>query len=409
MKKLFYTCHFLFVCVCIAVTGAERGYGDWPEKYPDHPSMRERRILVLTNACRISPTEYRDRYIGNYNILLPANYPATDPIYWQIDLNRVAKVHAVDMANNHGLSHSSSDGTSAEDRIKSYYTKSGWWGENIATGGRDAFYSMKQWIMDGDPPAPDNSGDDGHRENIMNSRFYELGAGYAYGPINWKYFWVQDFGGGDPDYDNPITGAAHFIMDDNKTLFMASYCDPNNNNPQKCEIVIDDVSHDVTLLMGEEKKGTYFIELTSADDCRYYYFRFTDSDGNTWRHPEGGELVTLGEGTCDKEYEPPVSIFDISDHINNKSEKLFVRYTNDNVLIIEAASSSYIPRTSLLVNCKGQVIKKQVWGADQYIEQNGNKVMRFYLDSKISAGTYFLVNKLGNNISIVSKVIISGF
>lgn len=415
MKKLLYTCHFLMVCVSISVTGAERGYGDWPEQYPDHPGMWERRIIVLTNACRISPTEYRDKYLVPNNsqasdILLHQNYPATDALYWQVDLNRVAKVHAVDMANNHGLSHSSSDGTSAGDRIKSYYTKSSWWGENIATGGKDAFYSMQQWLLDvtNGNVAPDNSGDDGHRKNIMNSNYKELGTGYAYGPIQWNHFWVQDFAAGDPEFDNPISGAAHFIMDNNKTLFMANYSDPKSNNPQKREIVIDDANHDLTLLMGEEKKGTYSIEMTSADDCRYYYFRFTDSEGNTWRHPEGGELVTLGEGTCEEEYEPPVSVFNVSGHkFNNRYDKLLVRHINNNVLIIEAANNSYLPQASLLVNCKGQVIKKQVWNADQYVIQNGKKVMRFYLDSQLSAGTYFLVNELGNCKVVVMKVIIS--
>lgn len=302
MKNILFTCYLFVISGSLfAGTGAERGYGDWPKDYPGHPSMRERRVIVLTNACRIAPTEYRDIYLvpnnpQASNILLPQNYPATYALYWQVDLNRVAKVHAVDMANNHGLSHSSSDGTSAGDRIKSYYTKSGWWGENIATGGEDAFYTMQQWLLDitGGNVAPDNSGDDGHRSNIMSSDYKELGTGYAYGTQQWYHFWVQDFAAGDPEYDNPITGAAHFVMDDNYTMFMANYSDPRNNKPQKCELVIDQDNYDLTVLLGNEEKGTYSIDLATADDCRYYYFKFTDSEGNTWRHPEGGGTGYLG-------------------------------------------------------------------------------------------------------------------
>jgi hypothetical protein len=70
MKKTVFIC-----CLLLTAAGAQqRGYGD---KWDSVPSLRERQLLVLTNACRMAPVQYRDAYIGSgYQILLPANYPA---------------------------------------------------------------------------------------------------------------------------------------------------------------------------------------------------------------------------------------------------------------------------------------------------------------------------------------------
>lgn len=116
----------------------------------------------------------------------------------------------------------------------------------------------------------------------------------------------------------------------------------------------------------------------------------------------------MGEGTCDEEYEPPDSNFIISEHFNNNSySKLFVKYTGNNVLIIEILDNASVPKSTLLVNCKGQVIQKQIWQVSNYIAQSEKKVLKFNLDSQIAAGTYFLVSKFGNGQVVISKIIIS--
>ena len=56
-------------------------------------------------------------------------------------------------------------------------------GENIAAGSSTSEGTMNQWM---------NS--QGHRENILNSDFTELGVGYFYAPNStYKYYWVQLF------------------------------------------------------------------------------------------------------------------------------------------------------------------------------------------------------------------------
>ncbi|MCK5517336.1 MAG: hypothetical protein KAI39_10710, partial [Desulfobulbaceae bacterium] len=85
------------------------GYGDPVNGYP---SQTEREIFVLTNAVRTAPVEFRNTYIGSYNILLPENYPAVEPVFYNYQLNFVARLHSQDMAENNFFSHDSFDGTS---------------------------------------------------------------------------------------------------------------------------------------------------------------------------------------------------------------------------------------------------------------------------------------------------------
>lgn len=58
-------------------------------------------------------------------------------------------------------------------------------GENIAAGNSSASATVKQWM---------NS--DGHRKNILNPNFRELGIGYAYEKRStYQHYWVQLFRG----------------------------------------------------------------------------------------------------------------------------------------------------------------------------------------------------------------------
>jgi len=58
-------------------------------------------------------------------------------------------------------------------------------GENIAAGHSSAVETVEQWM---------NS--QGHRENILNPKFRELGVGYAYEDYStYHHYWVQLFRG----------------------------------------------------------------------------------------------------------------------------------------------------------------------------------------------------------------------
>ncbi|UBF24763.1 CAP domain-containing protein [Kovacikia minuta CCNUW1] len=64
-------------------------------------------------------------------------------------------------------------------------------GENIAAG-----YSTPEQVVQGWINSP------GHRANLLNPSYTELGIGYYYlandtGSVNYKSYWTQDFGSGD--------------------------------------------------------------------------------------------------------------------------------------------------------------------------------------------------------------------
>jgi uncharacterized protein YkwD len=112
------------------------------------------------------------------------------PLTLEAKLTDAAQGHSEDMARNDYFDHTALDGSSAADRV----TRTGYdWrmtGENIAAG-----YSTAAEVMDGWMKSP------GHRANILNCGFTQLGVGYYYetddsypGPYGYSYYWTQVFG-----------------------------------------------------------------------------------------------------------------------------------------------------------------------------------------------------------------------
>lgn len=103
-------------------------------------------------------------------------------------LNQCAQAHSQDMAIADYFSHTGANGSNAGDRAASagYHYSS--LGENIAAG-----YITPQEVVQGWMNSP------GHRANIMNAGYQELGIGYYYlandtGNVNYNYYWTQEFG-----------------------------------------------------------------------------------------------------------------------------------------------------------------------------------------------------------------------
>lgn len=94
-------------------------------------------------------------------------------------LTRAAQDHSEDMAASGTMSHTGSDGSDPGARItRAGYTWSTY-GENVAYG-----YSTPEQVMNGWMTSP------GHKANILNCSFKEIGVGLAQ-PGN---YWTQDFG-----------------------------------------------------------------------------------------------------------------------------------------------------------------------------------------------------------------------
>ena len=102
------------------------------------------------------------------------------PLRLNHTLATAAQRHADDMAATRNLSHQGSDGSTLRSRIDD--TDYGWMaiGENVAMGQTSPEAVMRSWM---------NSA--GHRRNILNPDFQELGVGYAEG--GGRPYWVQVF------------------------------------------------------------------------------------------------------------------------------------------------------------------------------------------------------------------------
>ncbi|NJM70130.1 MAG: hypothetical protein HC862_07785 [Scytonema sp. RU_4_4] len=107
------------------------------------------------------------------------------PLKANDELNYAADTYAEEMSQRGVLSHTGEDGSQPWDRAETVGYEAQTMGENIAAGQTTPEQVVQDWM---------NSS--GHRENILNPEYTELGVGFHDG------YWVQDFGSGDT---NPVS------------------------------------------------------------------------------------------------------------------------------------------------------------------------------------------------------------
>lgn len=96
-------------------------------------------------------------------------------------LQAAAQDHADDMAARDYYEHDTPEGRDAGDRMRSAGYLWQTWGENIHRGPKDPATAMRDWME-----SP------GHRENILNCGFRDIGVGVNLGSNG--PWWVQNFG-----------------------------------------------------------------------------------------------------------------------------------------------------------------------------------------------------------------------
>lgn len=137
-------------------------------------------------------------------------------------LDAAAYGHSQDMGVNDFFSHTGSDGSSPDDRIRDAgYTNLGWWGENIAAGHsspEDVMYDPEFGWMNSD----------GHRANILREEFREIGVGYYYdagdtypaGSWGYTHYWTQNFGSRSGVYPVIINSEAYSTTSSTVDLYV---------------------------------------------------------------------------------------------------------------------------------------------------------------------------------------------
>lgn len=102
------------------------------------------------------------------------------PLTLNWEVARVARIKSEDMDKNKYFSHTSPTYGSPFDMLKDFGIKFSAAAENIAKGQRTAAAVVNAWM---------NS--QGHRENILNANFTEMGAGYS--NMSGTPYWTQMF------------------------------------------------------------------------------------------------------------------------------------------------------------------------------------------------------------------------
>jgi hypothetical protein len=276
---------------------------------------RERSILALTNAVRMSPGDYKVSPVYavatptlNIPTVLSATYPSRPPLFSQDDLNHSSRQHSEEMAAFNYFSHNSVDGGSPGARITSYYTLSGTYGENIAAGNLDPIATMHQWLCDKATSTStvccdDGAACDGHRRGIMNSSLKAIGVGYGANPSSmYRYYWTQDFGGVANAPFPPLADGSHLLMGTTQTRFLANYSAAAPASAMT--LVLAGQQLPMAIDLGNATRGTWFVSTARGSACRPYYFVATDAAGVLWRYPASGQFQTTGEGTCALDWTP---------------------------------------------------------------------------------------------------------
>lgn len=260
------------------------------------PGWRERTVLALTNAIRISPADWKERWSGGgLGDALGAHYPPVPPVRWSAGLGHSAREHSEDMARTPCFQHDSCDGTRWSDRIRRYYTLSGAIGEDIAAGYGSPAAAVYGWICDGAAGAccADGGGCDGHRSNIMNGDWQAMGAGWASGG-GYGQYWTQDLGGKIDALALPLVDGSH-LVDGTVRFFANIWAD---ETPRSVSVLLAGATLPMQSALGSAARGTWAVEVPAAPTCRTYAFALVDAAGRSWRYPVTGWLSTYGEGTC---------------------------------------------------------------------------------------------------------------
>jgi len=106
------------------------------------------------------------------------------PLAYDDSLAAAARDHSEDMAVQDYFSHTSLDGRTVGDRITDAGYSYNTYGENIGAGQPTPEVVVNSWMSSS-----------GHRANILNANFCDIGVGYAYeSGSTYGHYWTQDFG-----------------------------------------------------------------------------------------------------------------------------------------------------------------------------------------------------------------------
>ncbi|MFZ0614703.1 MAG: CAP domain-containing protein, partial [Desulfobacterales bacterium] len=132
--------------------------------------------------CGLAAADFESEVIELVNIERGARN--LHALSYSEELTVAARLHSQDMAARNYFSHTSLDGRLFSERITAAGYEYQRCGENIAAG-----YATPAAVVDG------WMNSDGHRANILNPDYCDIGVGYAaVDGSDFYHYWTQDFG-----------------------------------------------------------------------------------------------------------------------------------------------------------------------------------------------------------------------
>ncbi|WP_049784809.1 MULTISPECIES: CAP domain-containing protein [Anaerolinea] len=186
MKRIFlFLSLILWVFIAIAQTPL-------PEEVIGEPVMLDTPSqpgLLFTGCTRVNVAPMNDAY--EHRVVELSNIErdklGIPPLKRNTDLDYAGRFHSKDMMDEDYFDHNSYDGETQVclwyTRVGNFYTGYSSLAENIAAGHSTPEAVVEAWM---------NS--PGHKANILDSNYREIGVGYTYGGGTYYRYWTQDFG-----------------------------------------------------------------------------------------------------------------------------------------------------------------------------------------------------------------------
>ncbi|UOG92049.1 MAG: CAP domain-containing protein [Candidatus Thiothrix sulfatifontis] len=250
---------------------------------PSHqPTAQEQFMLELLNRARMNPVEEASLLGIDLNEGLAAGTLSTNPrqpLAFNNELTAAARSHSQDMVDNDFFAHTNLAGKSTADRIQATGYTYTTFGENIAYVGTTAPLSqalINTFVQDSHEDLFVDEGiiGRGHRINMLNANFKEIGIGIVDGSFN----------NGNADF-NVVMSTQNFATQPNAKAILLGviYADADNNafyTPGEgigdVSIVILNTATNTTQTLYSMTAGGYQVALqTGVYDITYTF------DGNT--------------------------------------------------------------------------------------------------------------------------------
>jgi len=147
-------------------------------------------IPMPTGSSPVTLSDLERRLIDRTNYYRAQNHCA--PLAPSPPLAAAARAHSAEMAQNNYFDHPGLDGSTPITRAQRAGYPSAYVGENLAAGYAQPEQVVDEWMSE-QPP------NDGHRQNVINCLYTEIGVGYAEKTgTNFRYYWTQDLGNPNP-------------------------------------------------------------------------------------------------------------------------------------------------------------------------------------------------------------------